>query len=235
MYHVIKRCEKHFINVVPTVWSIDSPAVYRATHCGAVFFPIVEKFSRCYRESLGCCQFTERVHGISVVSGRVYSFGKCCIVLCFVQQHCQAVIHCITPLLLFYHYCSILSRGVFSFSLHQTAFWASPTPFFQSIKCSFWRFWAASQFPAGSSLRRRIPCRPIFHCVCKTSCARGRDGATLTDGERLNVFRLRVGLTIRQAAEMSVIRQHTLMNYESEKSKAMPVVYEMQVRLYSIC
>lgn len=64
-----------------SVRSINSPAVYRAAHCGAGFLAIVEKFSRSYRESLGCCQLTERVHGISVVSGSVYSFGKFFIVL----------------------------------------------------------------------------------------------------------------------------------------------------------
>ena len=61
------------------------------------------------------------------------------------------------------------------------------------------------------------------------------DGTTLTDGERLKVLRLRAGLTIRQAAEAVGICRHTLMNYESMRSKVESAVWEMLVKLYYHC
>ena len=57
----------------------------------------------------------------------------------------------------------------------------------------------------------------------------------LTDGERLKVLRLHAGLTIRQAAEAVGICRHTLMNYESGRSKVKAEVRERLVRLYSYC
>ena len=61
------------------------------------------------------------------------------------------------------------------------------------------------------------------------------DMDTLTDGERLKVLRLHAGLTIRQAAEAVGICRHTLMNYESGRSKVKAEVRERLVRLYSYC
>ena len=61
------------------------------------------------------------------------------------------------------------------------------------------------------------------------------DMDTLTDGERLKVLRLHAGLTIRQAAEAVGICRHTLMNYESGRSKVKADVRERLVRLYSYC
>ena len=61
------------------------------------------------------------------------------------------------------------------------------------------------------------------------------DMDTLTDGERLKVLRLHAGLTIRQAAEAVGICRHTLMNYESRRSKVKAAVRERLVRLYSYC
>ena len=42
----------------------------------------------------------------------------------------------------------------------------------------------------------------------------------LSDDQRLKVTRLRAGLTIREAAEMVGTCRHTLMNYESGRTKA---------------
>ena len=64
-------------------------------------------------------------------------------------------------------------------------------------------------------------------CACDTE--------ELTDGERLRVLRLRARLTIRQAAELVGLCRHTLMNYESGRSKVKPAVYEKVARLYSHC
>ena len=61
------------------------------------------------------------------------------------------------------------------------------------------------------------------------------DVNTLTDSERLNMLRLRAGLTIRQAAEAVGICRHTLMNYESGRSEVKAAVRERLVRLYLRC
>ena len=55
-------------------------------------------------------------------------------------------------------------------------------------------------------------------------CAKNEDG--LSDGQRLRVMRLRVGLTIREAANMVGICRHTLMNYESRRNKVKTEVFE---------
>ena len=60
------------------------------------------------------------------------------------------------------------------------------------------------------------------------------DMDTLTDGERLKVLRLHAGLTIRQAAEAVGICRHTLMNYESGRSKVKAEVRERLTKLYSV-
>ena len=54
------------------------------------------------------------------------------------------------------------------------------------------------------------------------------DVDTLTDGERMKVFRLRAGLTIRQAAEAVGICRHTLMNYENGGAKRSNIYMSMQ-------
>ena len=64
-----------------------------------------------------------------------------------------------------------------------------------------------------------------LQCACDTE--------ELTDGERLRVLRLRAGLTIRQASEQVGISRHTLMNYESGKTKIKPAVRERLVSSYS--
>ena len=51
----------------------------------------------------------------------------------------------------------------------QTACAASLKPFSLSAKYNSARFSAASLSPAGSSLRRRIPCRPVFRSACRLS------------------------------------------------------------------
>ena len=61
-------------------------------------------------------------------------------------------------------------------------------------------------------------------------CAENEDG--LSDGQRLRVMRLRAGLTIREAAEIVGVCRHTLMNYESERTKVKADVYEKLERIY---
>ena len=61
-------------------------------------------------------------------------------------------------------------------------------------------------------------------------CAENDDG--LSGGQRLRVMRLRAGLTIREAAEIAGVCRHTLMNYESERTKVKADVYEKLERLY---
>ena len=54
----------------------------------------------------------------------------------------------------------------------------------------------------------------------------------LSDGQRLRVMRLRAGLNIREAAEMVGICRHTLMNYESERTKVKADIFEKLEHLY---
>ncbi len=61
-------------------------------------------------------------------------------------------------------------------------------------------------------------------------CAENKDG--LSDGQRLRVMRLRAGLTIREAANMVGICRHTLMNYESGRTKVKAEVFEKLECLY---
>ena len=62
-------------------------------------------------------------------------------------------------------------------------------------------------------------------------CDENEDG--LSDGQRLRVMRLRAGLTIREAANMVGICRHTLMNYESGRSKVKTVVVKKLQNLYT--
>ena len=62
-------------------------------------------------------------------------------------------------------------------------------------------------------------------------CAEADDN--LPDGQRLKVMRLRAGLTIREAAEMVGICRHTLMNYESGRTKVKTVVVKKLQNLYT--
>ena len=55
-------------------------------------------------------------------------------------------------------------------------------------------------------------------------CAENDD--ELSDGQRLKVMRLRAGLTIREAANMVGICRHTLLNYESGRTKVKAEVFE---------
>ena len=61
-------------------------------------------------------------------------------------------------------------------------------------------------------------------------CAEADD--KLSDGQQLRVLRLCAGLTIREAAEMVEISRHTLMNYESGKTKVKAPTKKKLVRLY---
>ena len=61
-------------------------------------------------------------------------------------------------------------------------------------------------------------------------CAENDDG--LSESQRLRVMRLRAGLTIREAANMVGICRHTLMNYESGRTKVKVEVFEKLERLY---
>ena len=54
----------------------------------------------------------------------------------------------------------------------------------------------------------------------------------LSNGQRLRVMRLRAGLTIREAAEMVGICRHTLMNYESGRTKVKEEVLERLECIY---
>ncbi len=62
-------------------------------------------------------------------------------------------------------------------------------------------------------------------------CAKATD--ELSNGQRLRVMRLRAGLTIREAANMVGICRHTLMNYESERTKVKTVVANNLENIYS--
>ena len=61
-------------------------------------------------------------------------------------------------------------------------------------------------------------------------CAEAAD--KLSDGQQLRVLRLCAGLTIREASEMVEICRHTLMNYESGKTKVKAHIKKKLVRLY---
>ena len=54
----------------------------------------------------------------------------------------------------------------------------------------------------------------------------------LSDGQRLRVLRLRAGLTIREAAEMVGFCRHTLMNYESGRTKVKAEIFEKLEHFY---
>lgn len=61
-------------------------------------------------------------------------------------------------------------------------------------------------------------------------CAENED--ELSDSQRLRVMRLRTGLTIRKSADMVGICRHTLMNYESGRTKVKADIYEELEYLY---
>ena len=61
-------------------------------------------------------------------------------------------------------------------------------------------------------------------------CAEADD--KLSDGQQLRALRLRAGLTIREAAEMVEICRHTLMNYESGRTKVKTPIKKKLVGLY---
>ncbi len=61
-------------------------------------------------------------------------------------------------------------------------------------------------------------------------CAEATD--ELSNGQRLRVMRLRAGLTIQVVANMVGICRHTLMNYESGRTKVKVEVFEKLERLY---
>ena len=61
-------------------------------------------------------------------------------------------------------------------------------------------------------------------------CAEATD--ELSNGQQLRVMRLRAGLTIREAANMVGICRHTLMNYESGRTKVKAEVFEKLECLY---
>ena len=61
-------------------------------------------------------------------------------------------------------------------------------------------------------------------------CAEATD--ELSNGQRLRVMRLRAGLTILEASEKFGICRHTLMNYESGRTKVKADIYEKLERLY---
>ena len=62
-------------------------------------------------------------------------------------------------------------------------------------------------------------------------CAEATD--ELSNGQRLRVMRLRAGLTIREAAEMVGICRHTLINYESGRTKVKNVVVNNLQNIFS--
>ena len=62
-------------------------------------------------------------------------------------------------------------------------------------------------------------------------CAEATD--ELSNGQQLRVMRLRAGLTIREAAEIVGICRHTLMNYESGRTKVKTVVANNLENIYS--
>ena len=68
--------------------------------------------------------------------------------------------------------------------------------------------------------------KPGFSLLC------AENEGELSDGQRLKVMRLRAGLTIRVAAEMVGICRHTLMNYESGRTKVKTPIKKKLVRLY---
>ena len=61
-------------------------------------------------------------------------------------------------------------------------------------------------------------------------CAEATD--ELSNGQQLRVMRLRAGLTIREAAEMVGVCRHTLMNYESGRTKVKAEVFMKLQHLY---
>ena len=67
--------------------------------------------------------------------------------------------------------------------------------------------------------------KPVYSLLC----AEATDD--LSDGQRLRVMRLRAGLTIQEAAEMVGICLHTLMNYESGRTKVKAEVLKKLERL----
>ena len=67
--------------------------------------------------------------------------------------------------------------------------------------------------------------KPVYSLLC----AENEDW--LSDGQRLKVLRLRAGLTIREDEEMVGICRHTLMNYESGRTKIKEEVLKKLERL----
>ncbi len=61
-------------------------------------------------------------------------------------------------------------------------------------------------------------------------CSENKD--VLSGGQRLRILRLRAGLTIREAAEKVGICRHTLMNYESGRTKVKAEVFMKLQHLY---
>ena len=61
-------------------------------------------------------------------------------------------------------------------------------------------------------------------------CAEATD--ELSNGQRLRLLRLRAGLTIREAAEMVGICQHTLMNYENGRTPVTTEFFKKHLNLY---
>lgn len=69
--------------------------------------------------------------------------------------------------------------------------------------------------------------KPGYSLLC------ANDTDELSDGQRLRVTRLRAGLTIREAADKVGICRHTLMNYESGRTKAKTAVVNNLQNTYS--
>ena len=74
----------------------------------------------------------------------------------------------------------------------------------------------------------RVVCgkKPGYSLLCAEATVE------LSNGQQLRVLRLRAGLTIREAANMVGICRHTLMNYESGRTKVKAEVFEKLWRLY---
>lgn len=69
--------------------------------------------------------------------------------------------------------------------------------------------------------------KPGYSLLCAS------ETGELSDGQRLRILRLRAGLTTREAAEIVGICRHTLMNYESERTKVKTVVVKKLQNLYT--
>ena len=67
--------------------------------------------------------------------------------------------------------------------------------------------------------------KPVYSLLCAEAADE------LSNGQQLRVMRLRAGLTIRDAAEMVGFCRHTLMNYESGRTKVKAEVLKKLERL----